>query len=516
MGPASSPDQPRKIADRALGGLLWSFTGTASQAGLQLLVLTILARLIDPAEFGVIGAALIVIGFADMFARLGIGQALVQRASLDDEHVAAALLLSLVASVILASLVAATAPVVATFFSMPRLVPLLRALAACFVVNGFAAISQALLQREMRFRDLAQVQVLSYSVGYGIGGVALALAGLGAWALAGAYLMQAITRAVLSFRKAPHSLQPRASRQACRDILSYGGGFTLGRIANYAALQGDNIVVGRTLGASALGIYGRAYQLMVMPVVLLGQVLDSVLFPAMAEVKDDPATLAKAYLRTTTAVTLLAAPICAAMIILAPEVVRVILGPRWAMVVPPLRVLAIGILFRAEYKISDSLAHATGTVYQRAWRQAAYAVLVIVGASVGQHYAGLTGVAAAVLIAIIAVYLLMVHLSITTIRLRWGAVWSSHIPALCVFTIVALGLMPIAAVLRTIGSPNIIVLLTAMLYTGLACFALYRFSPRSSPVVIDIEWVASRLRTRFGSALLPALRSVRERSRANS
>ena len=102
--------------------------------------------------------------------------------------------------------------------------------------------------------------------------------------------------------------------------------------------------------------------------------------------------LAAAYLRAVALIALLVLPLSAALILLAPEVVRVALGPRWGLAVAPFQILGIGMLFRTSYKMSDSIARSTGAVYRRAWRQVIYAALVVVGAWVGQHW-GIAGVA---------------------------------------------------------------------------------------------------------------------------
>src|SRR2546428_10592834 len=144
---------------------------------------------------------------------------------------------------------------------------------------------------------------------------------------------------------------------------------------------------------------------MAMPAILVGQVLDDVLFPAMAQVQTERERVGTPYRRCVAAVALFALPLSALVLILAPDIVYVLLGPKWGDVVLPFRILAIGTLFRTSYKVSDSLTRALGAVYRRAWREWTYAALVIGGAIIGQHW-GLPGRAAAVLFALLANYLL--------------------------------------------------------------------------------------------------------------
>src|SRR5439155_10953704 len=116
-----------------------------------------------------------------------------------------------------------------------------------------------------------------------------------------------------------------------------------------------------------------------------------------------------------------------ALVLLAPEAVHVLLGARWTRVVAPFQILAIGMLFRTSYKMSDSLTRATGAVYRRAWRQVVYAGLVIGGAWIGQHW-DLTGVAWGVLASLTINFLLMAQLSLTVAGLTWTSLWHMHVP----------------------------------------------------------------------------------------
>jgi O-antigen/teichoic acid export membrane protein len=220
----------------------------------------------------------------------------------------------------------------------------------------------------------------------------------------------------------------RAEWRAFRELLFFGGGLTVARIANNLALQGDNLVVGRWLGPAALGLYGRAYQLMSVPAVLLGQALDTVLFPTMARVQDEPPRLRAAYGRAVALVALVACPASAVLVATAPALLAVALGPRWSEVTLPFQVLALGLLFRTSYKLSDSLARATGAVYRRAWRQGVYAALVVGGSWIGQRW-GITGVAVGVLGALLVNFLLMAQLSTALTGMSWRAFGAAHVPA---------------------------------------------------------------------------------------
>jgi O-antigen/teichoic acid export membrane protein len=320
--------------------------------------------------------------------------------------------------------------------------PVLRVLAFVFPLQGMATVAESLMKRELQFRVLANVDLISYSVGYGAVGVAyglvgitLALFGQGVWALVLGQIAQNVVRtAVLLSRYPPRISMP--DRRAFRDLMAFGGGFTVAKIANQLAQEGDYLVVGRFLGPGPLGLYGRAYHLMSAPASGFATILDAVLFPAMARVQSEAHRLAAAYRRGVALIALVILPASATFVLLAPEIVRVALGPRWANAIAPFQILAAGMLFRTSSKIADSLTRATGAVYRRAWRQALYAALVMGAAWVGAHW-GIAGVAWGVLLALTLNFLLMAQLSMRETGMTWLILWQAHVPALLITSVLS-------------------------------------------------------------------------------
>ncbi len=496
----------RKLTEQTLAGMLWMGYGKAAFAILQLVVLAILARLVSPLDFGVVSAALVVIGFSSIVSQLGLGPAIVQRRTLETRHLTAAFVASVLLGLTLGAIVWTSAPLAARFMRLDGLAPVLRALAWVFLLNGLGTVSSALLSRELRFSWLANLDVASYGIGYGAIGIATALLGWGVWALVAGQLGQALIRNGILLAKHPPPLPLSLERSALNDLVYFGGGFTIAKLANYAAVTGDSVVTGRFLGATALGYYGRAYSLMSAPAYAFGAVLDVVLFPAMARVQDDPERLAAAYRRGVALIAIVVLAPSATILLLAPEVVRVLLGTKWAGVVAPFQILAIGMLFRTSYKMSDSIARSTGAVYRRAWRQILYAGLVVLGAWIGQRW-GVSGVALGSLAALTINFFLMAGLSLDVAHISWRDFAAAHRPAvlltLCSFP-VALGA---AVVARGVAAPAVVVLIAAGLAQLLLCgWLIWRY-----PEVFlgkDGQWMMDTLggflRGRSAPSLEPA------------
>src|SRR2546430_549365 len=380
------------LAHRTIMGMVWTAWGKAARVVLQFLILAAMARLLSPAEFGVVSAALVVTGFSTIFSQIGLGPALVQRPELEPRHLDTAFGGSVMFGTLLGAIVWLGAPAAAQFLRIESVQPVLRVLAWIFPVQGIGIAAESLMRRELRFRWLANLEGAAYGLGVGIVGIALALAGWGGWALVvGQMTPGVVGRSVLVVARPPHLRHPFEPR-AFGELFYLGGGFTLARAADYVAGKGDNMLVGRYLGPEALGFYGRAYSLMSAPAYAYGAVLADVLFPAMAKVQDNPRRLAAAYRRGVAFIALLTLAPSAALILLAPEFIDVALGPHWGAAVLPFQILSIGMLFRTSYKMSDALARGTGAVYRRAWRQILYAALVLVGAWIGKQW-GMAGVA---------------------------------------------------------------------------------------------------------------------------
>jgi O-antigen/teichoic acid export membrane protein len=309
-----------------------------------------------------------------------------------------------------------------------------------------------------------------------------------------------VLNTALLLARQPHPKQLRIEAGPARELLGTSGGIILGNLGNYAARNGDNLVVVRWLGVAALGLYERAYALMAMPATLVGQVLDDVLFPAMAQIQSDRARVAAAYRRCVAGVALVTLPFSAVIVISAPEIIALVLGPKWGEATVPFRILAVGTLFRTSYKISESLSRALGAVYHSAWRQWAYATLVVIGAIAGRRW-GLAGVSWAVLLAIFANYLLTAQLGLRLISLRWRDYLLAHGAGIKAALVVGGPALVAASVARAWlpGAP-LAILGATLLGALLVAAPLVRMRP-AWLLEEDGTWLLERL-VRFGRAKL--------------
>lgn len=470
------PEKPTNLTQRTLTGMAWVAWGSATMAVLRVVVLVLLTRLLTPEDFGLVSAALVIIGFSLIFSQLGMGPALVQRPVLEPRHVTTAFLASITLGLLFGATIWLAAPLVAQFYRMDQLTPIVRALALLFVISGISTVPESLLQRELRFRLLANRDVAAYAIGYGGVGVTLALLGWGVWALVAAQLSLSLVRSSILLLASPPRLRARPTWASFRELMSFGVGLSASRIGVFLANQADNLVVGRWLGAIPLGLYSRAYQLMSVPTALLGDVLDKVLFPTMSRVQHDQRRLASAYLQGTALIGLVTLPAGLVAAVLARDIILVAFGTRWEAAIPPFQVLALGMLFRTSYRMSDSLSRATGRVYRRAWRQWVYAGLVFLAAWIG-HFWGVTAVALGVLSALFINYLLMAQLSVTVTGISWPQFFQVQLPGLLLALTSAGGALVASAGARHLGLPPLAGLAAGALAAGGAAALTARLAP---------------------------------------
>jgi len=470
----------KNLTQKTLSGLIWQLGGAIFKFFLQFGVLVVLARLISKEDFGIVQSSLIVVGFSQLLSQMGIGPALVQITNLTSYHIRAGTTLSLILSIILFAIVFFSSGVFADFFNIPALQDVLRVVSVFFIFEGLTTVSQSLLLREMKQKILVQIDFISYLLGYGVVALILAYLDFGLWSLIFGQMTHSIVKFILTYVKCRHSLIPYLGITEIKKLLFFGGGFTIARFFNYLSTQGDNIITGRYLGAEALGIYSRAYSIMVKPVILIGDSLDKVLFPAMAARQHEREILIEAFINGSKLITFLCVPMSTVIIFSSSEIVSVLLGKGWEEVIIPLQILTVGLVFRIGYKMGDSLTKATGNVYKRAKNNIVYALCVFVGCYFGAGW-GINGVALGTLFGVIVNYILMINLSLNILKLNWLFFLKRTFEELSISILFALIFFIIIYVTQFILSIDYLILFISYGFCFLACLTLlYIFKDKLS------------------------------------
>jgi len=300
----------------------------------------LLAHLLTPHEFGLAGMALVFTGLGGVFSNLALSAALVQRPTLREQDRSTAFWTNIAAGTLFTAIGIAVSPLVADFFSRPAVAPLFAASSTLFILWSLSATQVALLTRELNFRSL-EIRAIPAGLAGAATAVALALAGAGAWAIVGQILVSAAASFVLLWRAS--SWRPRLmySWESLQTLGSFSSKTLASQFLEYGALNADNLLVGRFLGAFALGVYSVAYNAMILPVARISQPIQQVLFAALARLQREPARLAEVWARGNQVIAAVHVPAYLGMAVVAPDFVPVVLGHKWHAAVPVLQFLSL-------------------------------------------------------------------------------------------------------------------------------------------------------------------------------
>tara|TARA_R110000868_G_scaffold193351_1_gene438229 strand:- start:25402 stop:26925 length:1524 start_codon:yes stop_codon:yes gene_type:complete len=390
---------------KGISGMLWTFSGTIIQTIMQLLVIGVLARLLTPDEFGIVAVMMILVTFSELFSQMGIGSALIQLPTITSKHISQAYSLSLFIGLIIGLLFYLIAPWVGAFFELKNVDNAIKFFALFFPLRSFSSITTALLTRNLRFSVMVKCGVVSYIFGIGLTSIVLAYLNFSFWALIlGQFASLLITMIFLMYYERPRFTLV-FDKPILRELLFFGSGHTLGSIFNYFAENADNIVVGKLLGTTVLGVYSKAFQLLSIPAKFFGSIFDKVLFPILSKNQGKKEKLSDFYLFMNSICFGLLMPISIAVFINAKLIVDTLLGNQWQEVVFPLQILIIGLSYRFGTKINKSYLKSMGLIYRGAYYQFIFAALMFGCCIVGGYFFGLPGVAVGVLIATVLNYL---------------------------------------------------------------------------------------------------------------
>lgn len=395
--PTSTPG-PGPTARQLAGGLGWSTLATLVTALAQFAFLAALARLLDAAAFGLVAMAGLVLRFTGALAHFGFAQALIQRPVLTAHDRTAALLLAAGLGTGFYSATLLAAPLGAAWFETPALRVLVSVYGLCLVLGPVGSLPMALLRRQGRFKRLCAIEVASFVLGYGGVGIGGALAGFGVWSLVAAGVAQQALTLGLAFAATPYGLAWPPRRASFAHFLSFGGTYSLIGFLEFLFGSVESLLIGRRLGAAALGVFNRAANLTNLPVEQAVNALNKVLFPAFASLQHDRTRLADGFEMLLLSVGLLSTALACGIAAAAPDVVAVLLGPRWPAAALIVAIVAFGTPPTFLYVVCGITLDSLGALAPKLRLQAlALAVKIALVAVLARW--GLAGIAAAVVAA---------------------------------------------------------------------------------------------------------------------
>ena len=330
------------LKHKTFSAVRWTTAATGVRALLQIAQVAVLARLLAPADYGLMAMVSVVLGFASIFADMGMNSAYVQRQNVSEQERSSLFWLNLGMSGALTLVVLVLSPLLARWFGDVRLTPLLMLAASTFVISALGQQVRMSAEKAMNFRPVVLLEVAAALLGFAVA-LAGALAGWGVYALLAGGIVGALSSTVLAWLFLADGWRPlwRFRLADVRGYMGFGGALVANNLVNEVNRGIDLLLGGRMLGAAALGLYSMPRQIVFQIQGMVNPIITRVGFPLIALVQADIPRVRAIYLKTLNMTAATNAPLYVGIAFFAPEVVRIVLGEKWLEAADLLRLLAI-------------------------------------------------------------------------------------------------------------------------------------------------------------------------------
>lgn len=328
------------LKKKTFWGGIWNSLSSVSLTGLNFIITAILARLLSPNAFGVMGMIQTTIALINMMNQFGLSPAIIQGEDLNQKRLSSLFWFNMLIGIIMTAVVFFSADLIALFFNQGNLASLLRLISIVFTIVSFSFIQQSLLRKEMKFKELFNINIIS-TISYGIITILLAINGFGVKSLVLGYIGKNIITTILIILFNRWLPSFRFDLKEIKDLLNFGVYVFGSGFLNYFNRNLDYLLIGRFLGAEALGYYTLAYKIMLIPVRKIGGVISNTFLPAFSQIKHNQKSIKKYYLKVLQLISLLTFPMMGGLLIVAPDFILSIYGENWSPAIILIQTLSI-------------------------------------------------------------------------------------------------------------------------------------------------------------------------------
>lgn len=404
------------------------------------------ARILAPADYGVIAMAMVPVGLVRMIDELGFDAVLLQKRDLTDDQMAQLGGFAMLFSGALMLLLTACAPLIALFYREPAVTPVIVALSLLMLIEALQIVPRVLLQRDLEFFWLGAVYLLQ-AVAMAVTLVVLAHFGAGLWALVINTLAGAATSTLLLLWLRPFLPRWPRNLAALRDPLISGWRMLVTRAAYYANSTADQTIAGRVLGKDALGHYSFAMSIASLPITEITSLVSRVVPGVFSAAQSDPALLRRYFLLLTEALVYLAFPVACGIGLTAVHIVPVALGPQWDAVVVPLQALCVYMSIYAAQTLVSHVLLWTGHFRHLMWFCLMSLVVLPTAFFIGMRTGGLNGLAWTWAVAYPLVCIPPIIVAWRILSMRWMQFFAALAPALIACAVMSVGVLLVRAVM---------------------------------------------------------------------
>ncbi|MES2018661.1 MAG: lipopolysaccharide biosynthesis protein [Pseudomonadota bacterium] len=490
----------RAIGHLGLGGAL----GKIVSLGTTL----ILARLLSPADYGLMAMAMVVIGFVGFFNEVGIGSAIVQKPKLSTAEVNGCFAIAIMASAVLSGLTYLLSGVMARFFGNPHLEAMIAVLSCAFILGAFGTVPLAFLRKELHFKAIAGITILAIVVQSAVC-LVLAWRGLGVWSLVWGFVVSSAVQSVGAFWLS--SWRPRGAygMREAGGLVLYGLKVTSSRVFWYLYTNADKVIIGKVLGERALGIYDMAFSLATLPSSQITTLATNVASPLFAKLQDDLPKMNAFILHFTRGIAYVTYPALIGMLVCSPELVSVMLGAKWVDLLIPFGALCLMGLIKSVDPLLSQVLIATGNAGKLSAYTLMCGVAMTIAVLVGAHFDGLRGVSAVWLLVYPVLSIKLLHDVCKITGMRMAHYYRSLLPVLSATIAMAVVVLLVRAWVLALGIP-VLACLVAEIAAGALSYVLWivyldrRGMSEIKQVLIDLGIGEQRLaRWPFNRVALP-------------
>ena len=390
---ASAYVAPESLSGAVGSAIRWKAASSVAREGARVATAVTLARVLTPHQWGIAGMAMVIAGFLRSVTDLALGAGLVQKEQITEADRSTMFWISLAFGAAATGVGVAVSGPIAAFFGEPSVRALFIAASFGFTLTALGKVPEALLLRELAFRRLELRKIVGVLTG-AVVAIALALAGAGPWAIIANSLTALAVSVALLWAMTPWRPRFTFARATLRAFSKFSATLFGCQLSTYFQLNADNLLVGRFVGASGLGIYSFAYQLMFAPIVNVAYPLHEVLFPVFATIQRDEERLRAAFLRAKRVTVAVMAPVFATTLVVAPDLVPTVFGSKWERAVPVVRLLCLAGIAYSLGTQNWNLLMVRKKLGALLGLTVLVGVVVVSGFAVGLHW-GVVGVAAA-------------------------------------------------------------------------------------------------------------------------
>ncbi len=343
------------LEQKTISGMKWSGTSQILRQISQVITSIILARLLAAEDFGLLGMAFVFINLVAVFNNFGIGSVVVQKQDIDDGNLSSVFWFSLVIGFLAVLIIIAAAPFIAIFFNQSALIPIISVMSLNFIFISLSTVQNSILLKNLKLKKLTFLEVFS-TIFSGIIGVILAFLGYGVWSLVWQSIALNLVYTILLWITNDWMPKLHFDWKDIKSIINFTSNLSGFNLLNYFSRNADKLLIGKFLGATALGYYTLAYTIMLYPLSNISSVLSKVMFPALSQIQHDHSKFRSFYIKSTRYIAFITFPMMLGLFAIADEFVLIVYGEKWAPAIFLIKVLSI-------IGLVQSIATMVGSIY---------------------------------------------------------------------------------------------------------------------------------------------------------